>query len=100
MSTIDDQFGNFANAFLSSSLNVICLFFSSVVMAGWYALISGTLITFMGVSVGRVYLKSQLGIIREMRYKPFSCFLMLSQTHLYLFVATLRPQSCHKSEQL
>lgn len=68
MGTIDNQLGDYANAFLYLSLNLICLFFSSVIMAGWYAFISGALITVMGIAIGRVYLKCQICIRREMRY--------------------------------
>lgn len=66
MGTID-QLGDFANSFLSITLYLINLFFASVLMVGWYALISGFFVAFLGISLGRVYLKCQINTKREMR---------------------------------
>lgn len=66
MNTIDDQLSLFARMFISITINLICLFFSSVVMAGWYALISGLTVFILGGTLGRIYLKCQISTRREM----------------------------------
>lgn len=101
MSTIDEQLSMFANIFLSISISLVCLFSSSVLMAGWYALISGLIVLISATSLGRVYLKCQMCTRREMR--SVLCFLhQLCQEIEKLFSGAVIPklQSCLKLGQL
>ncbi|EJC98299.1 P-loop containing nucleoside triphosphate hydrolase protein [Fomitiporia mediterranea MF3/22] len=65
-STIDTTLGHMMSPFLAVSITLIGLFISSIVMAGWYAFVSGLTITILGGSLGLVYLKCQMCIRREM----------------------------------
>ena len=48
------------------SLNLVTYFVSSVVMAGWAALVPGLILIVLGSYLGNIYLKAQLSIKREM----------------------------------
>lgn len=67
MSSIDETFNRMVNYLLTLTISLICLFSSSVIMAGWYALVPGFVIAVLGAALGRVYLKCQIGVRREMR---------------------------------
>lgn len=47
------------------SINMLALFTSAIVVAGWYAIIPGLLLATVGGFLGLVYLKCQLSIRRE-----------------------------------
>ncbi|KAH8108752.1 P-loop containing nucleoside triphosphate hydrolase protein [Phellopilus nigrolimitatus] len=66
MDTIDEQLTRMASPFMSITINLICLFFAAVFMVGWYALIPGLVVAILGGLLGRVYLKCQICIRREM----------------------------------
>ncbi|KAH8113755.1 P-loop containing nucleoside triphosphate hydrolase protein [Phellopilus nigrolimitatus] len=66
ISIIDDQLARMAVSFMSNTINLICLFFASVFMVGWYALIPGLVVAISGGFLGRVYLKCQICVRREM----------------------------------
>ncbi|KAI5122628.1 hypothetical protein M0805_008717 [Coniferiporia weirii] len=66
MSTIDENISDFAMMFISTTINLICLFFSAVLMIGWYAFIPGLIVAGLGGLIGRIYLKCQICVRREM----------------------------------
>lgn len=66
IASIDSQFEAFAYMLMRMSLNLVALFTSAVVMAGWFAFIPGMLLAVLGGFLGFVYLKCQLCIRREM----------------------------------
>lgn len=67
-STIDDELALMSSPLISVTIDLICLFFAAVIMVGWYALIPGLVVAILGGFLGRVYLKCQICIRREMRY--------------------------------
>ena len=66
INAIDGSFVGFLSPFISLSLSLASLFVSSVVMAGWAALIPGLMLIVLGSYLGNIYLKAQLSIKREM----------------------------------
>ena len=66
INSIDGSFTNFLCPLMFISLNLVTYFVSSVVMAGWAALIPGFLLIALGSYLGNIYLKAQLSIKREM----------------------------------
>ncbi|KAI5122642.1 hypothetical protein M0805_008726 [Coniferiporia weirii] len=66
MSTIDEQLTRQLSPFLSITIHLVCLFASAVWMVGWYAFVPAVVITVLGGLLGRIYLKSQICVKREM----------------------------------
>ena len=66
MNAIDGSFTGYLSPLISLSLGLVSLFVSSVVMAGWAALIPGLVLIVLGSYLGNIYLKAQLSIKREM----------------------------------
>ncbi|KAI5122638.1 hypothetical protein M0805_008723 [Coniferiporia weirii] len=66
MGTIDENIPHFASPFISVTIHLTCLFFSAVLMVGWYALIPGVMVAGLGGLLGRIYLKCQICVRREM----------------------------------
>ena len=52
--------------FIGTTISLVTLFVTAVYQTGWPALLSGSFITITGGWLGRVYLKAQLPIRREM----------------------------------
>ncbi|KAI5122640.1 hypothetical protein M0805_008724 [Coniferiporia weirii] len=66
MSSIDENISQFTTMFLTITINLVCLFFSAVLMVGWYAFIPGLIVAGLGGLIGRIYLKCQICVRREM----------------------------------
>ena len=66
INSVDNVFTDFAGILIRETLQLISLFASSIVMAGWSALIPGLVVSGLGSFLGHVYLKAQLSIRREM----------------------------------
>ncbi len=66
INAIDGPFMNMLKPLISITINLIALFVSSVVMAGWSAFIPGVILMVVGGFLGLVYLIAQIGIRREM----------------------------------
>lgn len=66
INTIDGPFSGYLGPLIHISVNIILLFITAVIMAGWVAVIPGLTVAAISVYIGNVYVKAQLIVQSEM----------------------------------
>lgn len=95
INTVDGPLSDFFRAFIYITLHLLVNFWAAVVVAGWSALLSGLIVAGIGGFLGRVYLKANLCIRREMSNAKAPVMSLVSAT-----LTGLRKYICVPSNRL